>query len=182
MRDSCREFYIPCTMTSNNAEWERGWFYLRNDGAGLPPYTGKVLKERPDSWHHGLSPTLRQERLESLLNTLKNLADAGLGAASVLANLRHRQIIPLMERELRIYEMSKAVNPASLARSWLLNDRFPPEYAAMRVRHAISLKAGRHSNDDLWSFVMLPDALAVSRLSSFPRSLATHRCDLDSRF
>jgi hypothetical protein len=37
LRDSRREFYIPCTMTSNNAEWERGWFYLRNDGAGLPP-------------------------------------------------------------------------------------------------------------------------------------------------
>jgi hypothetical protein len=35
--DSRREFYIPCTMTSNNAEWERGWFYLRNDGLGLPP-------------------------------------------------------------------------------------------------------------------------------------------------
>jgi hypothetical protein len=41
-----REFYIPCTMTSNNAEWERGWFYLRNDGAGLHPYTDKVLKEK----------------------------------------------------------------------------------------------------------------------------------------
>jgi hypothetical protein len=37
LRESRREFYIPCTMTSNNAEWERGWFYLRNDGAGLPP-------------------------------------------------------------------------------------------------------------------------------------------------
>jgi hypothetical protein len=37
LRDSHREFYIPCTMTSNNSEWERGWFYLRNDGAGLPP-------------------------------------------------------------------------------------------------------------------------------------------------
>jgi hypothetical protein len=36
LRESCMEFYIPCTMTSNNAEWERGWFYLRNDGAGLP--------------------------------------------------------------------------------------------------------------------------------------------------
>jgi hypothetical protein len=36
LRDPCREFYIPCTMTSNNTEWERGWFYLRNDGAGLP--------------------------------------------------------------------------------------------------------------------------------------------------
>jgi hypothetical protein len=23
-------------MTSNNTEWEQGWFYLRNDGAGLP--------------------------------------------------------------------------------------------------------------------------------------------------
>jgi hypothetical protein len=21
LRESCREFYIPCTMTSNNAEW-----------------------------------------------------------------------------------------------------------------------------------------------------------------
>jgi hypothetical protein len=35
-----RELYIPCMMTANNAEWERGWFYLCNDGPGLPPYTG----------------------------------------------------------------------------------------------------------------------------------------------
>jgi hypothetical protein len=41
LRDSRREFYILCTMTSNNAEWERGWFYLRNDGAGLPPTPAK---------------------------------------------------------------------------------------------------------------------------------------------
>jgi hypothetical protein len=37
VRDSRRELYPLCTMTSNNAEWERGWFYLRNEGAGLPP-------------------------------------------------------------------------------------------------------------------------------------------------
>jgi hypothetical protein len=37
LRNTRRELYIPCTMTSNNAEWERGWFYLRNDSAGLPP-------------------------------------------------------------------------------------------------------------------------------------------------
>jgi hypothetical protein len=36
LRESRREFYIPCTMTSNNAEWERGWFYLRNNEPGLP--------------------------------------------------------------------------------------------------------------------------------------------------
>jgi hypothetical protein len=73
-----------------------------------------VLKEKADSWHHDLSPSSRQERLESLLNALKNLADTGLGAASVLANLHHRRIVPLMERELRIYEMSEAANPTSL--------------------------------------------------------------------
>jgi hypothetical protein len=37
LRDSRKEFCIPCTMTTNNAEWERGWFYLCNDGPGLPP-------------------------------------------------------------------------------------------------------------------------------------------------
>jgi hypothetical protein len=36
LRDSCKEFYIPCTMTSNNVEWEQGWFYLCNDKPGLP--------------------------------------------------------------------------------------------------------------------------------------------------
>jgi hypothetical protein len=71
----------------------------------LPPYIGKVLKEKADSWWHGLSPSSRHDRLESALLTFKGLADAGLGAALVLANLHHRRIIPLMERELCIYEM-----------------------------------------------------------------------------
>jgi hypothetical protein len=46
-------------MTSNNTEWEKGWFYLRNEGTGLAPYTGKVLKVKTDTWHHGLSPSSR---------------------------------------------------------------------------------------------------------------------------
>jgi hypothetical protein len=53
VRETRRELYIPCTMTSNNAEWERGWFYLRNDEPGMPPWTGKVVKEKADSWWHG---------------------------------------------------------------------------------------------------------------------------------
>jgi hypothetical protein len=36
-RELRRELYIPCKMTSNNTEWEREWFYLRNNGADLPP-------------------------------------------------------------------------------------------------------------------------------------------------
>jgi hypothetical protein len=37
VRTQRKDDYIPCTMTSNNANWERGWFYLRNDEPGLPP-------------------------------------------------------------------------------------------------------------------------------------------------
>jgi hypothetical protein len=100
----------------------------------------------------------------------------------VLANLHRRRIVPLMERELRIYEMSEAANPVLLARSRLLHDRFPREYATTRARHAINLKSGRHNNDEFWLFVMLPNAQAVSRPFSFPRSLATHRCGLNNSF
>jgi hypothetical protein len=89
LRNMRRELYIPCTMTSINAEWEWGWFYLRNDGAGLPPYSGNVLKEKADSWHHGVSPTSHQTRLDSLLDALKALADGGLTAGCVLANLHY---------------------------------------------------------------------------------------------
>jgi hypothetical protein len=98
LRETRRELYIPCTMSSNNAEWERGWFYLHNDEPGLPPWTGKVVREKADSWWHGVSPSACQDRLDSALQALKSLADAGLGAASVIANLHHRRIAPLMER------------------------------------------------------------------------------------
>jgi hypothetical protein len=84
-----------------------------------------VLKEKPDSWHHGVSPSLHQARLDSLLTALKNLADAGLGAASVLANLHHRRIVPLMEKRLHIFEMHEEADPVVLAQSRLLPDLLP---------------------------------------------------------
>jgi hypothetical protein len=144
-----RELYIPCTMTSNNAEWERGWFYLRNDEPGLPPWIGKVVREKADSWWHGLSPSSRQDRLDSALKALKALADAGLTAASVLANLHHRRIIPLMERRLRIFEMEETTDPVALVQSRLLPDPFPRMYDATRARRAVSLKAMR-TDEDRW--------------------------------
>jgi hypothetical protein len=67
-----------------------------------PPYTGLVLRERPTSWYHGVSPPQHQERLDSLLAALRNLAGRGLTAEVVLAHLHHRRIVPLMERPLRI--------------------------------------------------------------------------------
>jgi hypothetical protein len=73
------------------------------------------------------------------LLALKSLADAELGLASVLANLHHRWIIPLMERRLRIFEMGKAADPVALAQSRLAHDPFPQEYSVRRVRRAINL-------------------------------------------
>jgi hypothetical protein len=81
LRETRRELYRPCTMTSNYTDWEKGWFYLRNDSTGLPPYTGKVLMAKTDAWHHSVLPSSRQEWLESLTNALWSLADTGLGAA-----------------------------------------------------------------------------------------------------
>jgi hypothetical protein len=59
------------------------------------------------------------------LLALKGLADAGLGAASVLANLHHWRIVPLMEMRLRIFEMGEAADPVALSQWRLLPDPFP---------------------------------------------------------
>jgi hypothetical protein len=67
-----------------------------------------------------------------------------------------------MERWLRIFEMEDTAYPVALAESRLLPDLLPQEYAATRARRAINLKAVRHGDDDLWSFVMLPHGPRVS--------------------
>jgi hypothetical protein len=98
-----------------------------------PPYTDKVLREKDDSWHHGVSPPAHQARLDSLLDALKRLVGRGLTEGCVLANLHHRQIVPLMERRLHIFEKTE---------SRLLSDLFPREYAATRARRALDLRGG----------------------------------------
>jgi hypothetical protein len=120
LRGKFKDDYIPCTMTTNNAGWERGWFYLRNAEPGLPAYTGLVLREKPNSWGHGVSTAQHRRRLDSLLAALKNLATRGLTAAGVLAFRHHRRVVPLMEWPLCIYEMTEEADPVALARSRML--------------------------------------------------------------
>jgi hypothetical protein len=55
--------------------------------------------------------------LDSLLVTPRNLADHGLTAGAVLAFLHHRRVVPLMERPLRIFEMTETADPIALVRS-----------------------------------------------------------------
>ena len=53
LRPSRKNLYIPNKMTTNNAGWTRGWFYLRNFGNRLPAFTNRVLRERPAKWDWG---------------------------------------------------------------------------------------------------------------------------------
>ena len=95
----------PCKMTTNNAGWSRGWFYLRNDGERLPAYTGKVLRDKLDVWGFGVSPVERQAKLGVFTDALRHLARQGLTAAVVIANFHRQRVLSLMERRLAIYQL-----------------------------------------------------------------------------
>jgi hypothetical protein len=146
--DLRKELYPLCTMTSNNVEWKRGWFYLRNDSTGLPLHRQGIEGEdrRLASWSVSF---LAPGAAGVAYQCVESLADAGLGAASVLANLHHRRIVPLMERELCIFEMTEEADPTALACSRLLHEHLPQEYAATRARRAINLRSVPHGRDDL---------------------------------
>jgi hypothetical protein len=99
--------------------------------------------------------------LDSLLAALRNLADRGLTAGAVLAFLHHRRVVPLMERPLRIFEMTETADPIALARSRMLRGPLLREYAATQVRSAVDPKSVRNDRS-LWDLEMLPTGKLVS--------------------
>jgi hypothetical protein len=104
--------------------------------------------------------------LDSLLAALRNLAGRGLIAEVVLAHLHHRRIVPLMERPLRIFEMTEEADPIALARWWSLQSPLLREYAATQARCAIDPKSGRNDGT-LWHLEMLPTGQMVSGVLDF---------------
>jgi hypothetical protein len=153
LRAQFKDDYIPCTMTTNNAGWERGWFYLRNAEPGLPPYTGRVFKEKHDSWSYGVSTPQHRRRLGSLL--------AALTAAGVLAFLHHRRVVPLMERPLCIFKMTEEEDPVALARSRMLPTPLGRAYALTQARNAVDTWMLRQDRSP-WDLEMLPTGPLVS--------------------
>jgi hypothetical protein len=110
---------------------------------------------------------LHQARLDSLVAALKKLADRGLTAGCVLANLHHRRIVLLMQRRLRIFKMSENADPVALVELRLLWDPFPRSYAATRARRAIDLRPGHCHDASLWALEMLPVGQLVSGFLDF---------------
>jgi hypothetical protein len=164
LRGQFKGHYIPCIMTTNNAIWERGWFYLRNAEPGLPPYTGRVFKEKPSSWGYGVSTAQHRRRQDSVLAALRSLSEQGLTEMGVLAFLHHRRVVPLMERPLCIFEMTEEADPIALARS-----RMPPAplgrpYALTRARSAVDTRVPAHPDRTPWDLKMLPTGPLVSMI------------------
>jgi hypothetical protein len=98
--------YISNKMTTNNAGWTRGWFYLRNFSSKLPAFTNRVLRERPEKWDWGVSPPVHQAKLKVLTDALELLDQRGWTVAAVIANFHRQRVIPLMERVLPIFKLT----------------------------------------------------------------------------
>ena len=134
IREQRKHLYIPCTMTTNNQDWDKGWFYLRNDDNKLPPYTGKVLLKKNHIWPYGVSPAAKQDQLVVYLDALQKLATAGLTAADVILAFHQRRVLPLMERRLALHQM---VSGANLEGTQMKAGSLPDEYAIHRARRSV---------------------------------------------
>jgi len=139
-------------MTTNNSEWDRGWFYLRNDGARLPAYSGKVLLEKQDAWGYGVSPHERQARLEVYTDALHRLANKGLTAAIVFANFHRRRVPPLMERKLPLFQMT---GDTPFKGTRMVEEFLSDGVSAQRVGRAVSQPPSNLA--DYWRVSMRPN-------------------------
>ena len=104
VRGDRQSLYIPAQLTSSNHGWHNGWFYLRNDDGGFPPYTGQIVESQLEKWGYGVVK-VDQPRLEPLLRALGKLRDRGLTVAVVVAAFHCRRVLPLIARRRRLFEM-----------------------------------------------------------------------------
>jgi hypothetical protein len=91
--------------SSSNKGWHQRWLYLRSDAdAPLPPYTGRSFGEAPKRWGYG-PIAFEKRKIDSLLQAVKRLVDAGVTGAKVIAAFHERRVLPLMWRARRLDEM-----------------------------------------------------------------------------
>src|SRR5688572_3442671 len=157
LRQSRASQYIPAILASSNKGWQRRWFYLRNDGELLPPFSQRVVTAATDAWRHG-TPHERQKNLEPLLQALKELREGGLTAAGVVAAIHRRRVLPLAERRLPLWEMTPE---ADWEGSRMSPDPLPSDALQWRVSAAMG-KPDPHAYSQLR---MRPDQGCVTLVS-----------------
>jgi hypothetical protein len=157
LRQSRASLYIPAILASSNKGWQRRWFYLRNDGELLPPFSQRVVTAATDAWRHG-TPHERQKNLEPLLQALEALRKGGLTAAGVIAAIHRRRVLPLAERRLSLWEMTPE---ADWEGSRMSPDPLPFDALQWRVSVALG-KPDPHAFSQL---LMRPDRGCVTLVS-----------------
>jgi len=155
--------YIPVGLTSNHAEWDSQWFYLRNDDDLLPAYTGRRILERPEHWKYDVVQA-HQSRLDPLLGALNKLREECLTTALVLSAVHHRRVLPLMSRPLRMDEMGPGVSSRDLKACQMSNEAPADDEVAARVRAAV---AGDFQPEHVDGFPMRHDKGSIDLVSSF---------------
>ena len=160
LRTQRANLYISYKMTTNNAGWTRGWFYLHNDDQRLPAFTNRVLRERPPKWDWGVSPQAQQAKLEVLTDALVHLARKGLMAAAIIANFHRKRVIPLTERSLPIFGLTPRVPALGSRTSTML---LPRGITARRARNAVA--EFPDGANDLWEIKMRPEPGFLSLVS-----------------
>jgi hypothetical protein len=168
LRQSWASQYIPAILASSNKGWQRRWFYLRNDGELLPPFSQRVVTAATDAWRHG-TPHERQKNLEPLLQALKALREGGLTTAGVVAAIHRRRVLPLAERRLPLWEMT---SEADWEGSRMSPDPLPFDALQWRVSAAMG-KPDSHAYSQLR---MRPDQGCVTLVSVRSFLLHTSGC------
>jgi hypothetical protein len=157
LRQSRSSLYIPAVLASSNKGWQRRWFYLRNDGELLPPFSQRVVTTAADAWRHG-TPHERQKNLEPLIKALEALRKGGLTAAGVIAAIHRRRVLPLAERRLPLWEMTPE---ADLEGSRMSSDPLPFDVLHGRV----SVALGKPDPSAFSQPLMRPDQGCVTLVS-----------------
>jgi hypothetical protein len=84
---------------------------------------------REDNWTYGIIEE-EKSKLQPLLDALRRLRQCGLTVGMVAATFHSRRVLRLMQRQLRIDEMTPEV---SLEGSWMSHETLPLDEVARRA-------------------------------------------------
>jgi hypothetical protein len=173
LRGQRKDEYIPCTMKNNDAGWERGWFYLRNDKPGLPlhrfgaPGEARLLAPRNVPAPAPESVGLASGRAEESGGPGADRGGRPCLPPPPAGRPPDGEAAPHLRDDRdggphRVGEVADAAGP-------LLR-----EYAATRARSAVDSKSMRNDRS-LWDLEMLPTGELVSGILGFVSILPISR-------
>ena len=101
--------------------------------ASLPKYTGRLIKEAPQSWQWGIL-TREKKHITDLLATLHALKERGVKGSRIIGAYHARRVAPLMARALPLHQM---VPRALFEGTVLVDEALPPSEVAQRIKEAM---------------------------------------------